>query len=214
TSSPNASSVYLAPEQTCKARVMSDADLPQLSGPVFLTDGGLETDLIFHHGVDLPEFASFVLHDDATGEALLRNYAAEYFEIATHNSLGLVIETATWRASSDWGSLLGYDAAGLRRVNERSVQFLRELRESNAAGTVVVSGCVGPRGDAYADLGPARADESFAYHLPQVEVLAGSGADVVSALTLTNVAEAIGFVRVAQQCSIPAVVSFTVETDG
>jgi homocysteine S-methyltransferase len=193
---------------------MSGADLPQLSGPVFLTDGGLETDLIFHHGVDLPEFASFVLHDDATGEALLRNYAAEYFEIAADNSLGLVIETATWRASSDWGSLLGYDAAGLRRVNERSVQFLRELRESNAAGTVVVSGCVGPRGDAYADLGPASADEAFAYHLPQVEVLAGSGADVVSALTLTNVAEAIGFVRAAQQCSIPAVVSFTVETDG
>ena len=79
---------------------------------------------------------------------------------------------------------------------------------------MILSGCVGPRGDAYADLGPASSDEAFAYHTPQVEVLAGSGVDLVTALTLTNVAEAIGFVRAASEHSIPAVVSFTVETDG
>jgi homocysteine S-methyltransferase len=124
------------------------------------------------------------------------------------------LETTTWRASKDWGSLLGYDAARLRATNERSVQFFQDLRAASADGTVVVSGCVGPRGDAYADLGPASADEALAYHRTQVEVLAGSGVDLVTALTLTNVAEAIGFVRAAQQCAIPAVVSFTVETDG
>jgi homocysteine S-methyltransferase len=124
------------------------------------------------------------------------------------------LETTTWRASKDWGSLLGYDAARLRATNERSVQFFQDLRSASADGTVVVSGCVGPRGDAYADLGPASADEALAYHRTQVEVLAGSGVDLVTALTLTNVAEAIGFVRAAQQCAIPAVVSFTVETDG
>ena len=188
--------------------------LPQLGGSVFLTDGGVETDLIFHRGVDLPEFASFVLHDNAAGEAVLRDYYEEYLHVASQAGFGLVLETTTWRASADWASRLGYDAARLRAANERSVQFFQELRASDTDGPVVVSGCVGPRGDAYADLGPASADEAFGYHLPQVEVLAGSGVDLVSALTLTNVAEAIGFVRAAQACSIPAVVSFTVETDG
>ena len=193
---------------------MLGSELPQLGGSVFLTDGGLETDVIFHRGVDLPEFASFVLHETPAGEAVLRDYYSEYLGIASHSGFGLVLETTTWRASKDWGSRLGYDAARLRAVNERSVQFFRELRSSDADGTVVVSGCVGPRGDAYADLGPASADDALDYHLPQVEVLAASGVDLVSALTLTNTAEAIGFVRAAQRCSIPAVVSFTVETDG
>jgi homocysteine S-methyltransferase len=188
--------------------------LPQLGGSVFLTDGGVETDLIFHRGIDLPEFASFVLHENAADEAVLRDYYKEYLQIASEGGFGLVLETTTWRASDDWGSKLGYDAAGLRAANERSVQFFQELRASDANGTVVVSGCIGPRGDAYSDLGPASAGEAFAYHLPQVEVLAGSGVDLVSALTLTNVAEAIGFVRAAHERSIPAVVSFTVETDG
>jgi S-methylmethionine-dependent homocysteine/selenocysteine methylase len=194
--------------------IMAGDEVQQLSEPVFLTDGGVETDLIFHHGVELPEFASFVLHENAEGEALLRGYYLEYLDIAAQDGFGLVLETTTWRASQDWGSLLGYDAARLRAVNEQSVQFFNGLRASDAAGPVVVSGCVGPRGDAYTDLGPASADEAFEYHLPQVEVLAGSGVDLVSALTLTNVAEAIGFVRAAQACSIRAVVSFTVETDG
>lgn len=193
---------------------MSGSQLPQLGGSVFLTDGGLETDLIFHHGVDLPEFASFVLHENADGEALLRDYYDDYLLIASQGGVGLVLETATWRASADWGVKIGYDAAQLRDVNKRSVEFFKGLRVSDVDGTVVISGCVGPRGDAYTDLGPASADEAFFYHLPQVEVLADSGVDLVSAFTLTNVAEAIGFVRAAEARSIPAVVSFTVETDG
>ncbi|HEY5011638.1 MAG TPA: homocysteine S-methyltransferase family protein [Acidimicrobiia bacterium] len=188
--------------------------LPQLGGSVFLTDGGIETDLIFNRGIDLPEFASFVLHENAEGEAVLRDYYQEYLNIGSETGLGLVLETSTWRASKDWGSKLGYDAARLRAANERSVRFFHELCASHANGTVVLSGCIGPRGDAYSDLGPASADEAFAYHRPQVEVLAGSGVDLVSALTLTNVAEAIGFVRAVHEHSMPAVVSFTVETDG
>ena len=188
--------------------------LPQADGSVFLTDGGLETDLIFHHGVDLPEFASFVLHEDGAGETLLRNYYGDYLRIAADSGLGLVLETATWRASADWGAHLGYSAERLQAVNERAVNFLLALRAERSDAQVVVSGCVGPRGDAYADLGPASAEEASTYHRAQVEALAGAGADLVSALTLTNVAEAIGFVRVAHDVSIPAVVSFTVETDG
>lgn len=188
--------------------------LPQLQGSVFLTDGGIETDLIFHKGAELPEFASFVLHQDDAGETMLRNYFIDYIRIAGDAGLGLVLETATWRASRDWGDKLGYDDARLRSVNQRAAAFMLALREADAEGTVVVSGCIGPRGDAYSDLGPALADEAMAYHLPQVEVLADSGVDLVTAMTLTNVAEAIGFVRAARRRSVPAVVSFTVETDG
>ena len=32
--------------------------LPQLDGGLFLTDGGLETTLIFHEGFELPMFAA------------------------------------------------------------------------------------------------------------------------------------------------------------
>ena len=188
--------------------------LPQLDGSLFLTDGGIETDLIFNRGAELPEFASFVLHEDASGESLMREYFVDYFRVGGEAGLGLVLETATWRASRDWGVKLGYDAAQLRAVNERAVEFMVALCAAEAQGPVVLSGCVGPRGDAYSDLGPASADEAFDYHTPQVEVLAGSGVDLVTALTLTNVAEAIGFVRAASEQSVPAVVSFTVETDG
>lgn len=188
--------------------------LPQLGGSLFVTDGGIETDLIFNRGADLREFASFLLHDDAAGESLMREYFVDYFDVVADTGIGLVLETATWRASRDWGAKLGYDDARLRAVNQRAVEYMLALRATEATGTVVLSGCVGPRGDAYSDLGPASADEAHAYHRRQVEVLAGSGVDLVTALTLTNVAEAIGFVRSAIEYSMPAVVSFTVETDG
>jgi len=188
--------------------------LPQPDGPLFLTDGGIETDLIFRRGIALPEFAAFVLHGDARGEAVLRDYYADYFAIAEATGCGLVLDTATWRASSAWGAKLGYDDSQLRAINERAVEFLLARRAEQSDGAVVVSGCVGPRGDAYADLGPASVDEALAYHRPQIEVLAGAGAEVITALTLTNVGEAIGVVRAAGEQSIPTVVSFTVETDG
>src|SRR4051812_6836902 len=121
--------------------------LPQLGSDVFLTDGGIETDLIFNHGIELPEFASFVLHDDPAGETVVRNYFLDYLRIAADQGFGLVLETLTWRASSDWGPLLGYDAARLRAANERAVSFLRDLRDQEAGSPMVVSGCIGPRGD-------------------------------------------------------------------
>lgn len=190
------------------------SELAQLDGSVFVTDGGIETDLIFHRGADIPEFASFVLHENAAGEAMLRDYFVDYFRVGADAGLGLVLETATWRASRDWGVKLGYDAGRLRSVNQRAAEFMLALCAAESAGTVVVSGCVGPRGDAYSDVGPASADEALTYHRPQVEVLADSGVALLTALTLTNVNEAIGFVRAASERSVPAVVSFTVETDG
>ena len=188
--------------------------LPQLAGDVFLTDGGCETDFIFHHDIDLPLNASFVLHDDIEREAMVGDYFREYLHIASEARRGLVLETLTWRASHDWGELLGYDDAGLARVNRRAVTFLRELVAQEADVPIVLSGLVGPRGDAYSDLGSMTPEEAKLYHCRQIAVLANSGVDVVSALTITNVAEAIGIVQAAKACDMPVVISFTVETNG
>ena len=188
--------------------------LPQLGEEVFLTDGGIETDLIFHRGFDIPLFACFVLHDDPSAEEVVEDYFRQYLDIASSRDHGLVLETLTWRASSDWGSQLGYDAAGLRRINERAAEFLLDLRANDAGSTVVVSGCVGPRGDAYADLGSMSPEQAEDYHREQIDVLSSTGVDLVSALTITNTAEAIGIARAAAACDIPVVISFTVEVDG
>ncbi len=194
---------------------MSDRpELPQLGDDVFLTDGGIETDLIFNRGIDLPLFASFVLHDDPVAERIVGDYFRDYLWIGKDVGFGLVLETLTWRASSGWGDQLGYDAAHLREVNQRAVAFLLELREREAESVVAVSGCIGPRGDAYSNLGSGDSDEAQRYHRTQVEVLAESGVDLVSALTLTNTTEAIGIARAADEYNVPVVISFTVETDG
>jgi homocysteine S-methyltransferase len=129
------------------------AVLPQLSGHPMVTDGGLETDLIYHHGVDLPEFAAFPLVDDARGRELLLHYYDAYVGIARRAGAGLQLETATWRTSRDWGDRLGYPAAELQRVNRDAVAMLVQLRDRAGLDRLLVSGCLGPRGDGYV---PAR----------------------------------------------------------
>ena len=192
----------------------NSSPLPQLGDNVFLTDGGIETDLIFRRGIDIPEFASFVLHEDPTAESVVRDYFRDYLRIGATAGHGLVLETLTWRASADWGEILGYDSVRLRDANQRAAEFLLDLRERESDTTVVVSGCIGPRGDAYSDLGSMTGDAAAEYHDTQVSVLAAAGVDLVSALTITNAAEAIGIARAARGSDIPVVISFTVETDG
>jgi len=188
--------------------------LSRLDEGVFLTDGGLETDLIFHHGFEMPEFASFPLLDDPASLAVLREYYVDYLRIGSEHGFGLVLDTPTWRASANWGQRLGYDAGQLRDVNRRAVELLQGLRDSVEDTHIVVSGCVGPQGDAYTDLGSMGAEQAEEYHSDQVEALTEAGVDVVSALTLTNVPEAVGVVRAAARHGVPVVIAFTVETDG
>ena len=93
---------------------MSGSDQPQSNIPYLgerlaLTDGGLETTLIFHEGWDLPEFAAFVLLDSSPGREALRRYYDRYIAIAATHQTDFVLETPTWRASKKWGALLGYN---------------------------------------------------------------------------------------------------------
>jgi S-methylmethionine-dependent homocysteine/selenocysteine methylase len=189
--------------------------LPQLSDATFVTDGGMETTLIFHQGLELPHFASFVLLDDDEGVRALREYFRPYIEVAREGGVGIVLDTPTWRANADWGERLGYTAEGLAEINRRAVRLLEQLREQTGdRPQIVICGCVGPRGDGYQVGETMTAAEAERYHSPQVEVFAGTAADLVSALTMTYAEEATGIVRAARAAGIPAVVSFTVETDG
>lgn len=190
-------------------------DLPQHRGGVFLTDGGMETTLIFQHGVDLPHFAAFVLMDSAEGRAHLRRYYESYLAIARDRGTGFVLDSPTWRANADWGEKLGYDTAALRSVNIRSIEFLRELRAGWERPNMpcVISGAIGPRGDGY-KAGNMDADEAEDYHAAQISAFREGGADMVAAYTLNGVNEAIGVARAAKAQRMPVVISFTVETDG
>lgn len=181
----------------------------------YLSDGGLETDLIFNRGVDLPEFASFPLVEDETGREHLRDYYDGYAEVARAHGLGLTLESPTWRASADWGATLGYDAAALERANRAAIGLLQELRTSYAdLPDVRVIGAVGPRGDGYVAAEAMTPEQAADFHLPQVSALAGAGADVVGAYTMTTAAEGLGIARAARQVGVPVLVGFTVETDG
>ncbi len=188
--------------------------LPQLAGRTFISEAGFETDLLFNHGIDLPHFATFGLLESADHRETIRTYFQSVIDLARRDDTGVVIETATWRANSDWGALLGYDAAALDRVNHDAVDFFIELRNANPDVPVVISGDLGPRGDGYTIADTMSVAEAAAYHHPQVRSLAHAGADLVSALTLTYADEATGIVLAAVREGIPVVISFTVETDG
>jgi S-methylmethionine-dependent homocysteine/selenocysteine methylase len=194
-------------------------NLPQLqsAGGLFLTEGGLETTLIYDDGLELPCFASFVLLKDAEGTARLRRYYLRFAEMAAERRLGAVFETPTWRANADWGARLGYDAAALDDVNRRAVDLLLDVREAMRGRTgvpFVVSGNLGPRGDGYVPGAMMSADEARRYHGAQIATFAGTEADLVSVYTMNYVEEAIGVALAAREHGLPVVVSFTVETDG
>ncbi len=190
--------------------------LPQLGDDLFLTDGGIETTLIFHEGLDLPHFATFPLLESPGGRATLLDYFRTYVEIARRFGTGLILESATWRCNPDWGERLGYDAADLARANREAVGLLEELREeyANESLPLVISGCIGPRGDGYVSENAMTSAEAAAYHRDQIEALAQTTADMVCAITMNYAEEAIGIAVAARAAEMPVAISLTVETDG
>ncbi len=190
--------------------------LPPLDGGLFLTDAGLETDLIFHHGFDIPAFAAHTLLASAEGRAALMRYFDGFLRLAAETGAGFVLDSQTWRAHAHWAGDLGVDRAALRQANLDSIAFISALRDRHAAGgqPILLNGIVGPRGDAYRPEHRIAADEAEAYFAEQLGWLAGTEVDMVTALTFGQASEAVGFVRAARAHGLPAIVSFTVETDG
>ena len=187
---------------------------PLLAAGPYVTDGGLETDLLFHHGVDLPEFASFPLVGDPAGRALLDAYYDGYVEVARAAGQGLLLETPTWRANPDWAARIGYDADALDRANRESVGLVRGVQERSGLDRTLVVGIHGPRGDGYVAGEQTDPDEAADYHAVQARSLAAEGVDLIHAMTITTPQEAVGVVRAARSVGVPVAVSFTVETDG
>lgn len=189
--------------------------LPHQSDTLFLTDAGFETWMLFLKGFELPLFAAFPLLRDPKGRVAMKEYFAPFMEMARRNNAGFILDTNTWRANPDWGKLLGYSLDDLAAINQEAVTFADDLRKEFGAGiNVLVNGVIGPRGDGYEAGALMSVPEAEEYHSFQVDVLAHSKADMISALTVTNTPEAIGITRAAHEADIPCAISFTLETDG
>jgi S-methylmethionine-dependent homocysteine/selenocysteine methylase len=194
----------------------SGARVPLLAGGRFVTDGGIETTLIYREGLELPLFAAFHLYQTPEGTAALERYFRGYASLARRLGTGCVLESATWRSSGDWGARLGYSPSALAAANRKAIDQLVSIRaELETPGSpMVISGCIGPRGDGYVPEQRMSADAAHAYHARQVATFADTEADLVTAITMNYVEEAIGIARAARDAGLPVVVSFTVETDG
>jgi S-methylmethionine-dependent homocysteine/selenocysteine methylase len=187
-----------------------------LGDGLFLTDGGLETVLIFHEGFELPEFAAFVLLDSDEGRQTLRRYFRAYADVARDQGIGCILESMTYRASEDWGAKLGLSPAQVADRNRKGIALLEDIRSEyeDEIPHVVISGCMGPRYDGYNAEDRMTAAQSAAYHRPQIATFRETAADMVAAYTLPYVAEGAGVAMAAREEGMPAVISFTVETDG
>ncbi len=191
-------------------------NLPQLADTPFITDAGLETVLLFLEGIDLPEFASFNLLKHDAGYRAIYNYFRTFATMAQQYGAGLILESATWRANADWGTKLGYSSEALADMNRRAIALLHEIRREYETETspMVISGCLGPRGDGYIPANVMTAEAAADYHRPQIEIFCDADADMVSAITMNYVEEALGITLASQATSMPVAISFTVETDG
>lgn len=191
------------------------AELPQLAGGLFLADAGLETDLIFNRGIEVPEFAAHTLLGSPGGRAALTDYYRGFLSLAEQHDTGFILDSQTWKAHPHWARDLGASEEELEAANRDSIAFIAGLRDAfTGAGPVVLNGIVGPRGDAYAPDEAQAAEEAEFYHSRQIGWLADTSVDMITATTFSRSEEAIGFVRAARAVSLPAVISFTVETDG
>jgi S-methylmethionine-dependent homocysteine/selenocysteine methylase len=190
--------------------------LPQMNGGLFITDGGLETSLIYQNGIDLPCFAAFDLLKNEAGYQTLKNYYAGYAGLAKKFNAGLILESPTWRANPDWGKILGYSHSELAEMNRKSIQLLKEIRDKfrDELPGMVISGCIGPRGDGYQPSAMMSADEAERYHSLQIKTFTECNVDMITGTTMNYAEESIGIVRAANTFNVPAAISFTVETDG
>jgi S-methylmethionine-dependent homocysteine/selenocysteine methylase len=190
--------------------------LPQLSGDFFLTDAGIETDIIFNKGVEIREFAAHTLLPDESGREVLKDYFRGFLTLAREMDAGFQLDSQTWKAHMHWADDLKATEQELKKANQDAIAFISELREEfkDNAKPIVLNALIGPRGDAYAPEEEVAANEAEQYHCKQMSWLADTDVDMVSALTFTQSDEATGAVRAARKYGLPIMVSFTVETDG
>jgi S-methylmethionine-dependent homocysteine/selenocysteine methylase len=194
---------------------MGIASLPQLER-MFLTDAGLETDILYNRGIDLPHFASITLLKSDDGRRALEDYYQGFLDLMRRFGTGLILESATWRSSPDWAEPLGMKQAELDALNAEAISMLIRLQKRYQcdANPIIVSGCIGPRGDGYDPGQIMSVEDAQAYHAHQTRIFHSTGVDMISAITMTNIPEAVGVARAALALQVPVAISFTVETNG
>ena len=188
--------------------------LPQLGGGKYLAYVGMETDLIFSKGIDLPGFASYPLLETEDGRNTILGYLRDVIEVGRANDMGVILESPTWVANRDRAVGIGYTPERLVNLNKLAVQLMVDARDRWGDLPTVLSANIGPRDDAYAPSEQMTADQAEVYHLEQVATLAETEADVISGYTVAYPTEAIGMVLAARRFDLPVIISFTVETDG
>lgn len=189
--------------------------LPHQTGDIFLTDGGTETWLMYKRGFKLKEFSAFHLLNDERSAQAVREYYMAFANIAAMLGTPFIFDSLTYRASRDWGALLGYSTEGLAEMNHKCIELYRECAAEAglAAENTVISGCIGPKGDAYRTNLDLTAENAESYHREQIDTFKAASADIVTALTLNSTHEAIGIARASAKAGIPSVISFTIEKD-
>ncbi|MBX7542000.1 homocysteine S-methyltransferase family protein [Qipengyuania sphaerica] len=190
-------------------------NLPQLGGDIYLTDAGIETDLIFNRGIEIREFAAHTLLPNPKGRRALQDYFGGFIDLANRFGTGLILDTVTWKAHRHWADDLGESPSELHEANRIAVALIANLRATaNNVKPIVLNAPIGPRGDAYAPEELIDADSAEAYYAEQLGWLTNTEIDMVTGLTFTQASEAVGLVRAARFAELPCVISFTVETDG
>lgn len=193
-----------------------DHNLPQLNGHAMTCGGGFETWLQYVDGFKLRHFCAFELINDERGLECLKDYHRRLVEAAVENGFGVINEGLHYRASRDWGELIGFSRAALEEINIRGIEFYKDFaREYQSDETpMIVGGVIGPRGDAYNVGRTPDAAEAEDYHSEQILTFKKAGADLVTAATFSSVEEATGLARAARAADMPVVISFFVAKGG
>jgi len=185
----------------------------QKDGVIYLSEGGTETELMFRYGHELPHFAMFPLLENLKAVEDMNHMFQQYLNTVVEHQCNALMGGLDYRASSDWGKLLGYSAAGLKEMQIRCIEYLRELAKpyQDQIPDILFSGVIGPRGDAYEINRQITPEEAEDYHSDQLLALKEAGADLAWAATFNNIPEAVGISRAAAKIGIPLYVSFSLD---
>jgi len=184
--------------------------------PIVLTDGGIETRLIYEFGLPLPDFASFLALFSDEGRVALTAIYRGYMQIALDHDLPMQVGTPTWRAHAEGLARQGFAGAeAIAQVNGEAVDFLMGLRRMlGAEDKVFIAGVLGPRHDGYDPQGAPNAAEAEAYHAPQAQALAAAGVDLLYAPTFASAEELMGVARASAATGLPYALAPVIGPDG
>lgn len=163
---------------------------------VTLTDGGIETRIIYEFKRPIGDFEAYQLLADEAGRDILRRIYQSYAQVAVRYGLPIQLGTPTWRASRKWTKDVG-------SVNAAAVELLRAVRQQFADVQIILAGVIGPASDGYATDEALSADAAFVYHRDQADVLAGLGVDLLYAPTFPAFSELSGVVRAMAETGRP-----------